>query len=167
MNKFKDSCNRWLTSGLFYELRDQNLEFALFTVRDEDREVEGKKLISLKKCFLSCSDPLEYEFANKFLGGWEHWKAIQASPVVLPHIEAWREEWEIKARSEALERIIELSKTDKGYQAAKFLADRGWVIRPAGAPSKDEKEGFKKQSQRIDDIISKDAERLGLFKVVK
>lgn len=165
--KFKDSINRWLTSGLFYELKDRNLDFAVFTLWDEDREVKGKKLLSAKKCFLSCQDPTEYEFATTYLGGWEHWKAIQASPALQPYIQSWREEWEVKTRADALKRIIELSKGEKGFQAAKLLADRGWVVRAPGAPSKAEKEGFKRQEKAIDDLIEADAKRLGVLKVVK
>lgn len=165
--RFKDSCNRWLTSGLFYELRDNKSEFAVFTTWDEDREVEGRTLLSLKRLFLSCDDPTEYEFANKYLGGWGHWKALQESPVVAPLVEAWREEWDVKTRARAWERIIDISKSEKGFQAAKVLADRGWRLRTAGAPSKAEKEGLRKQDRAVDSMIQADADRLGILKVVK
>lgn len=165
MSEFKDSCNRWLTSGLFYECRDQELTFARFTLWDEDRVVKGVPLISAKKCFVSCSDPTEYEFATKYLGGWAHWKAIQASEVMKPHIAEWRDELEVKLRAEALKQIAVLAKTEKGYQAAKFIADKGWKVRAAGAPSKDEIEGMKAVEKAVNKEFSNDAERLGLFRV--
>lgn len=159
---FKDSANRWLTSGLFYGLRDYDLKFAKFCLDDEDREVGGKTLLSIKKLYMSCSDPTEYEFATKYLGGWEHWKALQEVNLLAPYIATWRDEFEVKVRAENIKHIAKLAKTEKGYQAAKFLADCGWKNRPAGAPSKEEKEGFKKQLEKVNNVIALDAERLGI-----
>lgn len=162
---FKDSCNRWLTSGLFYECRDQDLTFARFTLWDEDRIVKGVHLISARQCFVSCTDPTEYEFATTYLGGWAHWKEIQASNVMKEHIASWRDELEVKLRAEAIRQIALLAKTDKGYQAAKFIADKGWKIRTAGAPSKEEIEGMKANERAVNKEFSQDAERLGLVRV--
>ncbi len=159
---FKDSANRWLTSGLFYGLRDYDLKFAKFCLDDEDREVGGKTLLSIKKLYMSCSDPTEYEFATKYLGGWEHWKALQEVNLLTPYIAMWRDEFEVKVRAENIKHIAKLAKTEKGYQAAKFLADCGWKSRPAGAPSKEEKEGFKQQLEKVNNVIALDAERLGI-----
>ncbi len=113
---------------------------------------------------MSCTDPTEYEFANTYLGGWAHWKAIQESGPMKPYIAAWREEFEIKTRAEAIKKIALLAHSDKGYQAAKFLADCGWKLRPAGAPSKEEKEGFKKQLSEANKVIDLDAKRLGIIR---
>ena len=41
-SKFKHSKNRWLTKGLFYEASGYDIEFAQFTLDDEDKEVKGK-----------------------------------------------------------------------------------------------------------------------------
>lgn len=161
--------HRWLIAGLFYDipLREKDLTFAVFTVKDEDIEVKGKKLISIRKAFLSCTDPTEYEFAMKYTGGWEHWKVLQDSPTLKDLIASLREEFEVKMRAEAIKQIITFAKTDKGYQAAKFLADCGWKVRAAGAPSKEEKEGFKKNVIAANKLIEDDAERLGLVLVKK
>lgn len=167
MSKFKDSMNRWLTSGLFYEVGEVASPFAMYTLQDEDREAKGKTYPSIKKAYMSCTDPTEYEFANKYLGGWSHWKEIQESPPMKKHIAEWREEFEIKMRAEAIKGIALIAKTEKGYQAAKYLADCGWKLRAAGAPSKEEKEGFKRQMTEANKIVSNDAERLGLMRVIK
>lgn len=165
MSEFKDSCNRWLTSGLFYECRDQDLTFAKFTLWEHDREVKGVKLISIKRLFVACEDPTEYEFATKYLGGWDHWKAIQASEVMKPYIATWRDELEIRLRASAIKQIALLAQTDKGFQAAKFIADRGWKVRNAGAPSKEEVEGMKAIEKAVNKEFIADAERLGLVRV--
>lgn len=163
---FKDSCNRWLTSGLFYESRDQDVKFALYTLGEEDRVVKGKSLLAIKPLFVACDDPTEYEFANKYLGGWAHWKEIQASEVMKPYIAVWREEQEIRLRANALKQIALIATGDKGFQAAKFMADRGWKVRAAGAPSKAEIEGMKSIEKAINKEFSEDAKRLGM-KLVK
>jgi hypothetical protein len=165
MSKFKDSSNRWLTTGLFYGLRDYDLKFAKFCLDEEDRVVDGKSLLSIKKLYMSCTDPTEYEFATKHLGGWAHWKALQETNLLIPYIAAWRDELEVKLRAESIKQIASLAKTEKGYQAARYIADCGWKIRAAGAPSKAEKEGFKKQQERVDNVIALDAERLGITRI--
>lgn len=162
---FKDSCNRWLTSGLFYESRDQDVKFALYTLGEDDREVKGKKLLAVKKLFVACDDPTEYEFANKYLGGWSHWKEIQASEAMKPHIAVWREEQEIRLRANAIRQIAYLATSEKGFQAARFIADKGWKVRTAGAPSKDEVEGMKNIEKAVNKEFSDDAKRLGLIRV--
>ncbi len=165
MSKFKDSANRWLTSGLFYGLRDYDLKFAVFCLDEEDREVDGKPLLSIKKLYMSCSDPTEYEFATKYLGGWAHWRALQETNLLIPYINAWRDELEVKLRAESIKHIAVLAKTEKGYQAARYLADCGWKTRQAGAPSKIEKEGFKKQLEQVNNVVALDADRLGLSRI--
>ena len=45
---------------------------------------------------------------------------------------------EVSIRSAAIQDIMEESTKDKGFQAAKWLADRGWEKRSPGRPSKDE-----------------------------
>lgn len=167
MNNFKDACNRWLTSGLFYESRDQDLKFAIYTLGEDDREIKGVKLKAIKKLFVACDDPTEYEFANKYLGGWSHWKEVQASEVMKSHIAMWREEQEIRLRANAIKQIASLATSEKGFQAAKFIADRGWKVRAAGAPSKDEVEGMKAVEKAINKEFTSDAERLGLVRLVK
>ena len=159
---FKDGKNQWLTRGLFYELSDYTIsDYTLFTTGDKDITKKGKKLKSLKQLFLSVEDPTEYEFAIQHLGGWSHWKALLNSPPVLKHIEEWREELEIKIRSQAIYRMVDHAK-EGSYQADKFLADRGWCSRKAGAPSKAEKAGYKKVDKKLADVINGDFKRLGL-----
>ena len=159
---FKDSKNQWLTRGLFYELSDYTVtDFTQFTIGEKDITKKGKKLLSLKKRFLEVGDPTEYEFAIQHLGGWSHWKAILNSPPILKHVEEWREELEIKIRSKAIYRMVDHAK-EGSYQADKFLADRGWDTRKAGAPSKAEKAGHKKTDKRLAEVINADFKRLGL-----
>lgn len=161
---FKDPKNQWLTRGLFYELSDYSVDkFAVFTVSDEDITKKGVKLLSLKKRYLEVADPTEYEFSVQELGGWSHWKAMLDSPPILKEVESWREELEIKIRSEAISQMAIHAK-EGSYQASKYLADKGWDLRKAGAPSKAEKAGQKKTDRKLAAVINADAQRLGIVK---
>lgn len=122
-NNFKGSNGHWLTKALFKEIYP---ETGLWTLSE------------FKEMFLSCSDPTEYEFANRFLGGWAHWKVLQKAPLLAPHLPQWREELSIKLQSIGLQKIIATAQgTGKdAYQAQKYLADRQYSKQTKGRPSK-------------------------------
>ncbi len=129
--KFKDSVGRWFTISLFKELARAQ-DNILFTL-DEARNL-----------YLGYRDVTGFIFANKHLGGWRHWKALQKSPPVSAEIREWEDELEVMLRSESLLQIHNIAKTDKGYQAAKFLVDKGWRDKTVGRRTKDQiaKEGL-------------------------
>jgi len=133
---FKDSIGRWRTKSLFYEANDYQIEDALFTLGEEDKTVKGKTLISLRKRFVESDDPTGYSVSIQYLGGYAHWDAICKSSLK-DEVEKWRDELEIKLRSIGLANAIKSAKSGN-FNAAKFLAERGWDKRIAGRPSKDE-----------------------------
>lgn len=104
--------------------------------------------------YLEARDPLEYDFVqrSRFVESWQHWNFMLASPYCRPDIDKWRDELEIKLRAEALQEIIKQSKTDKGFQAQKFLLEKGWAPK-RGRPSKEEVEGeLAKQASILDEV---------------
>jgi hypothetical protein len=132
---FKDKVNRWLTTGLFKETAVGNKDFAIMTLE------EGRQR------FVDLADMTGYKFSQKYLGGYSHWKALEASSFA-PHIEDWREELEVKIRCEGLERISQEA-SEGHYQANKFLVDRGWDTRSAGRPTKLEVEKKVKRDAKV------------------
>ena len=52
-------------------------------------------------------------------------------------IAEWEEELEAKIRAGAVRQILDHSRTDKGYQAAKWLADAGWKPKEMGRPTRE------------------------------
>lgn len=127
MNEFKDKQNRWYTIGLFKETSaPEHLSKIRWTLEEA------------KDLYIAERDVTGYQFAKKHLGGWVHFKALKNSPRLKPIIAEWQEELEVLLRCEAITKIIDLSKTDKGYQAAKFLSDRGYVEKQVGRRTKDE-----------------------------
>lgn len=138
---FKDSANRWVTVGLFQETAGQNKSFILYTL-DEAR-----------KLFLESHDPTGYIFAQEHLGGWQHFKALEASPALRGHIEEWKEELEAKLRAEHLLGISSLAKSGH-YQAHKFMVDRGWEQNSKGRPSKAEKQKHLAREEKLRNNVS-------------
>ena len=159
MNKFKDSNRRWLTQGLFFETA-QNDKFLMYTLRDEC----SKGLPSLKRLYLETMDYTEYRFANKYLGGWEHWQRLCSNALIGREIAKWREELEIKMVSEGLLQITDIARDteNKGrLTAARFLAERGFKPKDSvGRPTKKQVEAQKGMDARVADSVSSDLDRL-------
>lgn len=155
--KFLDSSGRPITQSLFLEIG--YTEHAIYTLKDQDHKWEGKLYPSLKRLYLEKEDVTEYDFATEYLLGWKHWQRICENKQIKLHVEEWREELEYKLRSRSTKQMIDLAASGS-YQAAKWVADRGWDVRPAGRPSKAEKEKANAIGQRIADEYSADVIRL-------
>lgn len=160
-SKMVDSMGRPLTQSLFLEVGYS--EYAVYTLKEYDHTYNGVVYPSLKALFLKEEDPTEYEFASRYLLGWQHWKRLNDNKVLAKHFEEWREELELKIRSQAVKDMMSLCASESGnFSAAKFLADRGWEKRGAGRPSKAEKERHKRIEDKIADEFASDVARLSL-----
>lgn len=153
---FVDERGRFRTLSLFLEI-EYNKD-AIYTLKDYDHEYEGKIYISLKRLYLETSDPTEYEFATTHLAGWEHWQRMVNNKVLSLYIIKWQSELELKLRSEGVQWIIKSARKKQNWLAAKFLAEKGWEVRAAGRPSKEEVERntaieSKIQSEYDEDIV--------------
>ena len=82
----------------------------------------------------------------------------------MQYINKYREELEIKIRSGAIKALIctAAHEGSKGTAAAKYIADKGYDKRKAGAPSKAEKAREMKVHTKISDEVKEDFERLEL-----
>ncbi len=152
-----DGMGKYRTQSLFLELGYG--DDALFTLKEQDHQHDGKTYISMKQVYLSFEDPTEYEFANATLLGWKHWQRMCENKAIRKHIDEWREELEIKLRSQAIRDAIVQAKTGH-FQAAKWVADRGWESRGAGRPTKAEVEREKNIQSRISDEYGGDVIRM-------
>lgn len=161
--KLLDAMGRPLTQSLFLEVGYS--DYAVYTLKDYDHEYKGKIYPSLKKLYLAEEDPTEYNFATKHLLGWQHWKRLNENKVLAKHIDEWREELELKIRSQAVRDMVSMCANEGGnFSAAKFLAERGWDKRQAGRPSKAEKERHLRVEERINEEFSADIKRMGDYK---
>lgn len=161
--KMKDDKGRYITQGLFLEI-GYDTSKAIYTLDGEDKEYKGKSYPSLKKLFLTFSDPVEYNFANEYLYDWEHWQRISNNKILLEHISKWREELKLSLVSEGVLTLIDLAKNQQSYQAGKWLADNGWDKNTKGRPSREDVEAeVKKQADKMADY-EEDFELLDISK---
>lgn len=151
--KFCDDLGRPLTQSLFLEIGYQAA--AIYTLKDDDHEYEGKIFPSIKRLYLEIADPTEYEFATQYFLNWSQWQRITENKVLFKHIKEWRDELEVKLRSRAIK--LNIAHAESGsYNAAKWIADRGWATRAAGRPSKEDVERETKIQARINDEYGAD-----------
>ena len=155
---FKNENGRYLTKALFFELTlPDSRQHAVFTLKEDDHEVDGVVYRSLKRLFLQYDDPTEYEFAKNELGGYKHWKELCSQKEIAEHIEEWREERDVMLRSRG---IRDLMSQEGSFQAAKYLADKGWEQRQAGRPTKAAVERETKQQAAMKVSVLEDYKRL-------
>lgn len=156
-SKLTDSSGKPLTQGLFLEIGYS--ESAIYTLKDSDHEYSGRTLPSIKRLYLGMEDTTEYEFANKFFLGWSHWQRICNNKILRKHIDEWRIELDLKLRARAVKLMIEQA-DGGGYQAVKWLADRGWDIKKVGRPTKEDIESEKKTIAKVESEYGSDVYRL-------
>ncbi len=155
-----DTMGRPLTQSLFLEF-GYNVQYAVFTLNDDDKVYQGKTYHSLKKWYLEIGDPTEYEFAKKCLLGWRHWKRICENALFKPYLEEWRDELEVALRSEGI--LSVMSQSEDNFQAAKWIADKGWDKKAVGRPSKADKEREASIRDRLGDALEADVIRMEKF----
>lgn len=147
-----------LTQSLFLEIG--YTDYAVFTLKDEDYEYNGKVYPSLKRLFIEMEDVGEYLFACEYLLGWDHWLRLCGNKQVNKHIEKWRYELELKLRSKAIFEIRAKATTEKGINAAKWLAERGWDKRGAGRPTKEDVDHERKFQADVVNLFDEDLKRI-------
>lgn len=123
--KFRADNGNLMTSRLFKELSSGEEDKALYTLRREDTH----GLPALFRLYMELNDPTEYTVATTLFESWEHWLKITNNRMIQPYIIEMREELAKKLESEGVARLINEVQTNgkNAYQAAKYLADRGWA----------------------------------------
>lgn len=163
-NPFRNDNNVFLLKALFYEFAGDK-QTCIYTLKDDD--YEGYP--SLYRLYMETADPTEYAFATKYLDGWEHWKLLSNATFFQPFVSRWREELELKYKSEALAKIISTSSSTsrEALQASKYLLEKGWEKSgqtSRGRPSKDE---IRREANRIAEDQSRLEEDYKRLSVVK
>lgn len=169
MNKFLNSMHNWITRSLFYEHKAFHPEIEpIYTLKTYDLEVNGKTYPSLHKLYVEFEDTTEYNFANKYLGGWDHWNSLIATSFFEPYLVTMRQELMVKLRARALQNIIAVSQDPeaKGHlEANKFLIKEGLVDdRPTKGRPRKVRDPKVMQQELIDEQnrIKEDLKRMGM-----
>lgn len=156
-----DKMGRPMTQSLFLETGYS--DFAIYTLKNYDHVYKGKKYVSLQQRYLEMEDVAEYEFATTYFVDFQHWVKITENAMLSPYVDQWRYELELKIRSKAAKKMKELAEGGS-YQAAKWMADKGWAGHSRGRPSKAEIEREKKIQTAISDDFKDDINRMSLVK---
>jgi hypothetical protein len=169
LNRFRNDQNIRYTKGLFFETTLADKSSVVYTLKDWDHEGYP----SLYRLYMETNDPTEWQFATKYLDGWEHWEILCECNWFKPYIARWRRELEIRMKSQSLARIMASAKIPGKEQlmANRYLIEKGWEPkgeqdRKRGRPSK---EDIQKEAHRIsstDSRLNADFERINSLKAV-
>lgn len=168
LDQLKNSAGVVRTKSLFFELSYSDPVHVIMTLKDQDLEVNGKFLPSLSRLYMALvpNDPTEYTFATTVFGSWEIWDRIRKAPQLVSHVKRWRNEAEVKIKSEAIKAIAEEmhSKGRSSFSAAKLLLDKGWLDKDSASQAKKKLEAKEQEDQdkHALSLLSEDAERLGI-----
>lgn len=147
------------TQALFLEI-GYDVDTAVYTLKDWDYNYQDKVYPSIKRLYIEMEDVAEYAFANKYFLSWNHWQRMCENKLIRKHIDEWRTELELKLRSAALRAIVDSSADDKGFQAAKYIAEAQWKKNAVGRPKKDTSEQDAKVEEHLYNEFKRDAMRL-------
>lgn len=154
-HRFRTEQGVLLYQLLFYEWAFPHKNKVLYTLKDQ----EHHGFPSLYRLYLETGDPTEYEFAKKYFDSYEHWKTLAQKDFIKAKVSAWREELDLKIRSEALSRIIRESKSNSknSFVANKFILEKGYVERAKkGRPSKEQISTAAKELAKDQEVLNSD-----------
>lgn len=158
---------------LFIDFLTSDAEEAVYTLKYQDIERDGKTYISLYRLYITAEDLTEWEFAAEHLLGWDHWERLSSLSAFKEHVEVWRRDLEQKIKSRAFKAILqEADEAGKNaFEANKLLLNGKWKElankavgeRPQrGRPSKVEIEGRTQEELSAHKTLIEDMKRLGL-----
>ena len=101
-------------------------------------------------------DPAEFEFASKYMGGYQHWLTVKAAPFFKEAYEAMVSELNAKLSSKSIKTMIDQMEEGNASQATlKYLADKDYIGKaPVGKPKR------KRAERKEGNVISADYERM-------
>jgi hypothetical protein len=184
---YKDKEGRWRTKTLFLETFDRSMwewYTPIFTLGEFDFPMtasntgwyeryeadpkipERHPIPSLRRIYLSYSDPSEYKFSVEVFKSTYHWKHLCKCKWFQPYLEEWRLTLGEKLRQIGMEVLVGIAQGSDpklAMPAAKWLAEQGWKERKGkGRPSDQAVEQEVKRESEIERIYREDAERLGI-----
>lgn len=128
------------TTTLFLEPKYELHAEPIYTIDMQDKDYKGVIYPSLYRLYMEMSDVTEYTFSNTYFESYQHWTMACEKEILKDRVKAWREELELKIRSEALKEILEQLKSEdpkKRLEAAKYLHDKFFIKATKGVPKKD------------------------------
>jgi hypothetical protein len=159
LSKFRNPSGTRFLKALFFEQNTTGKDQVVYTLKDSDH----LGYPSLYRLYMELEDLTEYEFANKYLDGWEHWEMLCKCDWFKPYVERWRKELHLKISARALRKIKAEAQTTsrEAVNCAKYLLEKGWVPKEQrGRPSKQEVEKEKKRIIELEGSLDEDFKRI-------
>lgn len=176
-NKLKNHQNRRVARSLFPEIYNDP-QFGFFTLKrwnTNPSEDYPEGLVSFPLTYLKycVDDPTEYTMAVEVFGDWEHWQLVSEVPGLQNTIKALRSERDVAIKSKGFKHIAQevAAQGKNSYQAAKWLAEKGWetdVIdsrRKVSRAQQKQAEEEAKTDRAAIDLAKSLTEELGLSKL--
>lgn len=118
----------------------------------------------LYQLYLKVADPTEYRFAIRAYGSWSKWEAVSSTDPIKSLVDQWRRELEVKLRSDALQRIMDVASnegTRDSLQANRYLLEANYGNKDrVGRPSKEAAKAEAKRIVQHQNQIAEDYKRL-------
>lgn len=161
--------HRFIVSSIFLEryAEASTDKYCQYSLKDVDITVNGTFYPSLKRLYLEMEDPTEYEFANKYLFNYDHWKELCSQEWFKEHLYKWRDELELRLKARALIMINSIAQSGgrESLTAAKFLFREVWADRK-DTPGRPSKQRIKEEAANLvkDELKAvDDLKRLGIL----
>lgn len=137
-HKFRGLGVKWLTEGLFLESAQLTEDNCLYSLQPWDREKKGKFYPSIIKLFVEEEDVSEWNFANKYFDGFQHWKLIRSKPFFADVYATMIEELQTKIQYKAIKVMLQQVGDGTASQATlSYLTNKGYLDKAAvGKPKR-------------------------------
>lgn len=121
-NKFKNKSGAKMLKKIFFEETGEDKSTCVYTLKPADH----KGYPSLKRLYLEMEDTTEYEFGERYLFDYSHWKMLTQCTWFKPFVEEWREELRLKLEARYLGQLKEIAANGgkEGLAANKILLER-------------------------------------------
>lgn len=155
-DKFKGLGAKWLTEGLFLESTQNGEEACLYTLQPWDRRKNGIFYPSIHKLFVEMGDVSEWNFAQHYFDGYQHWLLIKSKPFFKEYYEKMTEELHAKLQHQSIEKMMEQMHEGKASQATlQYLANKGFIDKAAvGKPKR------KRAPRKEGNVVQADFDRI-------
>jgi hypothetical protein len=177
---YKDIRNRFRTESLFietykYESLDPEVYVPVWTLREFPHKLPPNHVFydkfpdhtvpALRDEYMRIMDPTEYRFAEEVFGSFRHWKILREAKFMQDVLPEWRDSLQSKLKAEAVRIIRNIANSgDKSsLQAAKWLAEKGYIEKDhKGRPSKKDIAQKLVEEANQAKLLQEDAERIGI-----
>lgn len=158
--KYRGATGIYYTRALFFEMTSDKT-FCLYTLKDEDHEVDGHIYPSLRRLYLELGDETEYLFAEKYFLNYPHFQKLLAVDWFVNAIEGWRHELKLKNTALGL-KVLQEKAAAGDVRAAKDLVTRPWEKSSPGA-GRPSKKAIQQEAQKMvkeSSVYDEDFERI-------